>query len=60
MEDYTSLLMNLMHSPKTRDDVIGILGSSKDPYMTIPQAAMAINDAAANQIQQGGGKVDIV
>jgi len=59
MEDYTSLLMNLMHSPKTRDDVIGILGSSKDPYMTIPQAAMAINDAAANQIQQGGGKVDI-
>lgn len=60
VDDYTSILMNLMHSKNTRDDVINMLKSSKDPYITIPQAAMAINDSASNQIKTQGGKgVDI-
>lgn len=58
-ENYISILMNELHSPDTRDDVLEILKSSKDPFVTVPQAALAINDAAAGKITKNGGKVDV-
>ena len=58
-ESYISVLMNELHAPETREDVLDMLKSSSDPFMTIPQAAMAINDAAAMKIQKSGGRVDI-
>lgn len=58
VESYVSVLMNELHSPDTRDDVLEILKSSKDPYMTVPQAAMTINDQAQSKITKQGGRVD--
>ena len=58
-ESYISVLMNELHAPETREDVLEMLKSSSDPSMTIPQAAMAINDAAAMKIKKSGGRVDI-
>jgi hypothetical protein len=58
-ENYVSILMNELHSPQTRDDVLEILKSSKDPFITIPQAALVINDAAKVKIERSGGKVDM-
>jgi len=58
-ENYVNILMNELHSPQTRDDVLDILRSSKDPFITIPQAALVINDAAKVKIERSGGKVDM-
>lgn len=58
-ENYISVLMNELHSPDTRDDVLEILKSAQDPFITVPQAAMAVNDAAAKKIERSGGKIDI-
>lgn len=59
IEGYITVLMNELHGKETRDDVIEILKSSKDPYITIPQAALAVNDAAANKIAKSGGRIDL-
>jgi len=58
VESYVSVLMNELHSPDTRDDIIEILKSSSDPFMTIPQAAMTVNDMAKAKISKQGGKID--
>lgn len=59
VDSYVSILMNELHGPETRDDVVDILKSSKDPFMTVPQAALTINDMAKLKIEQAGGRVDI-
>lgn len=59
VDHYVTVLMNELHGPETRDEVLDILKSSDDPYITIPQAALAVNDMAAMKVQQAGGRLDL-
>lgn len=58
VEDYASILMTIMHGPETRDDVLEMLSSSPDPFITVPQAAITVNDIARQKIEKQQGKVD--
>lgn len=59
VDSYVAVLMKELHGKDTRDDIIGILKSSSDPFMTVPQAAISVNDMAKTKIEKGGGRVDI-
>lgn len=57
-EGYKTMLMTLLHSKETREDVLDILRGSNDPYITVPQAAMAVNDMGVVNMERGGVKVE--
>ena len=59
IDSYVVALMNELHGSETRDDVLDILKNGKDPYIGIPEAAMAVNDAAVAKFEQNGVKVDL-
>ena len=59
IDSYVVALMNELHGSETRDDVLDILKNGKDPYIGIPEAAMAVNDAAAAKFKQNGVEVDL-
>ena len=59
VDSYVVALMNELHGSETRDDVLDILKNGKDPYIGIPEAAMAVNDAAVAKFEQNGVKVDL-
>lgn len=59
VDSYVVALMNELHGSETRDDVLEILKNGKDPYIGIPEAAMAVNDAAVAKFEQNGVKVDL-
>ena len=59
IDSYVVALMNELHGSETRDDVLEILKNGKDPYIGIPEAAMAVNDAAVAKFEQNGVKVDL-
>ena len=55
---YEVVLMQIMHGKKTRDQVIEVLKSNPDPYITVPKAAMTINDMGVQSMKQGGIDVE--
>jgi len=55
---YETVLMNILHGKKTRDQVIEVLKSNPDPFVTIPQAAMTVNDMGVMNMKRGGIDVD--
>ena len=59
IDSYVVALMYELHGSETRDDVLDILKNGKDPYIGIPEAAMAVNDAAVAKFEQNGVKVDL-
>ena len=59
IDSYVVALMNELHGSETRDYVLDILKNGKDPYIGIPEAAMAVNDAAVAKFEQNGVKVDL-
>lgn len=59
IDSYVVVLMNELHGSETRDDVLDILKNGKDPYIGIPEAAMAVNDAAVAKFEQNGVNVDL-
>ena len=59
IDSYVVALMNELHGSETRDDVLDILKNGKDPYIGIPEAAMAVNDAAVAKFEQNGVEVDL-
>ena len=59
IDSYVVALMNELHGSETRDDVLDILKNGKDPYIGIPEAAMAVNDAAVAKFEQNGVNVDL-
>ncbi len=59
IDSYVVALMNELHGSETRDDVLDILKNGKDPYIGIPEAAMAVNDAAVAKFKQNGVDVDL-
>ena len=59
LDSYVVALMNELHGSETRDDVLDILKNGKDPYIGIPEAAMAVNDAAVAKFEQNGVDVDL-
>lgn len=59
LDSYVVALMNELHGSETRDDVLDILKNGKDPYIGIPEAAMAVNDAAVAKFEQNGVEVDL-
>jgi hypothetical protein len=52
---YETVLKNLIHGKKTRDEVINMLKGG-DAIMSVPQAAMTINDMAMDTMNKGGLK----
>lgn len=56
-KDYEVVLINLIHSKETRDDVIDMLKSNPDPYISIPQAILTINDMGVKAMKQGGMEI---
>ena len=59
IDNYVVVLMNELHGSETRDAVLDILKNGKDPYIGIPEAAMAVNDAAVAKFEQNGVNVDL-
>ena len=59
IDSYVVALMYELHGSETRDDVLDILKNGKDPYIGIPEAAMAVNDAAVAKFEQNGVEVDL-
>jgi hypothetical protein len=55
---YETVLMNILHGKKTRDQVIEVLKSNPDPYITVPQAAMTVNDMGVMTMKRGGIDVE--
>lgn len=55
---YEVVLMNLLHGKQTREDVLAVLKSNPDPYVSVPTAAMTINDMGVAHMKQGGVEVD--
>ena len=56
---YETVLMQLIHGKKTRDDVIKMLKAGPDPFMTVPQAAMTINDMGVDMMKRGNAPVSV-
>jgi hypothetical protein len=56
---YETVLMELMHGKKTRDQVIKMLKAAPDPFVTVPQAAMTINDMGVDMMKRGGAPVSV-
>lgn len=56
-EDYKIILMDMTHRKEVRDEVIKILKSSPDPLITVPTAAMTVNDNARRALKQSGVEV---
>lgn len=54
---YETVLKNLIHGKQTRDEVIEMLKGG-DAIMSVPQAAMTINDMAMDTMEKGGIKPD--
>jgi len=54
---YETVLKNIIHGEETRDDVIEMLTSVPDPLVSMPQAAMTINDMGVATMKQGGVNV---
>jgi len=57
VDNYVSVLMNLLHNEKTSDDVMGMLGTNGDIFEGVPNAAVAINDMGVNLMSQGGEEI---
>jgi len=56
-ETYSIILMKFLHGKGTRDMVMDILKSSEEPFDTVPEAMMKINDIAAKTVEQGGQEI---
>ena len=56
---YETVLMELMHGKKTRDQVVKMLSAAPDPFVTIPEAAMTINDMGVDMMKRGGAPVSV-
>lgn len=55
---YETVLKTLIHGDKTRDEVINMLKAGGDAMMSVPQAAMSINDMGLQTMKQGGINVE--
>jgi hypothetical protein len=55
---YETVLKNLIHGNKTRDEVIEMLKAGGDAITSVPQAAMTINDMGLATMKQGGITVE--
>jgi len=56
-ETYSIVLMKFLHGPQTRDLVMDILKSSKEPFDTVPEAMNKLNEMAAKTAEQGGQEI---
>lgn len=54
VDQYIQVLTELLHSPKSSDSVVGILTASPDPFDSVPQAAVSVNDMGVNMMKQSG------
>lgn len=54
VDQYTQVLTELLHSPKSRDSVTDTLTASPDPFDSVPLAAMKTNDMGVNLMKQSG------
>ena len=63
ISNYSSVLMNLIHNEKTAQEVMAMLTgdpeSPSDPFITVPQAALNINDMAVNLMKQSGHDITL-
>lgn len=55
---YETVLKNLIHGKKTRDEVINMLKAGGDALVSVPQTAMTINDMGIATMKQGGIDLD--
>jgi len=57
IQSFTSVIMELLHSPKSRDSVTDVLMSNEDPFVTVPMVVLQTNDMAVNLMKQKGVEV---
>ena len=58
-KNYETVLINIIHSDKTRDAVIDLLKSNKDPLIVMPEAISTINDMGVQAMKRGGIDVEV-
>lgn len=57
VDAYVSVLTELLHSPKSRDSVTDVLMKDSDPFNTVPQLAVSVNDMGVNLMKQSNVEV---